>query len=105
MFFLCQGYSLGKVFFSYNFFKSSKMLLKSKKAVHSQSRKGNPYDNALMESFYRTLKRELIQVSKFETPEQAQKEIFKYIELYYNVKRMHSSLNFLSPIQYEKQNS
>ncbi|MFR8990438.1 MAG: IS3 family transposase [Fusobacterium sp.] len=49
-----------------------------------------------------TLKRELIQGSKFETPEQAQKEIFKYIELYYNVKRMHSSLNFLSPIQYEK---
>ena len=37
--------------------------------------------------------------------EQAQKEIFKYIELYYNVKRMHSSLNFLSPLQYEKQNS
>ena len=52
-----------------------------------------------------TLKRELIQGSKFETPEQAQKELFKYIELYYNVKRMHSSLNFLSPIQYEKQNS
>ena len=85
--------------------KNFRMLLKSKKAIHSQSRKGNPYDNALMESFYRTLKRELIQVSKFETPEQAQKEIFKYIELYYNVKRMHSSLNFLSPIQYEKQNS
>lgn len=42
---------------------------------------------------------------KFETPEQDQKEIFKYIELYYNVKRMHSSLNFLSPLQYEKQNS
>ncbi|WP_427042739.1 IS3 family transposase (plasmid) [Fusobacterium sp. SB021] len=85
--------------------KNFRMLLKSKKAVHSQSRKGNPYDNALMESFYRTLKRELIQGLKFETPEQAQKEIFKYIELYYNVKRMHSSLNFLSPLQYEKQNS
>ena len=53
--------------------KNFRMLLKSKKAVHSQSRKGNPYDNALMESFYRTLKRELIQGSKFETPEQAQK--------------------------------
>ena len=62
MFFLCQGYSLGKVFFSYNFFKSSKMLLKSKKAVHSQSRKGNPYDNALMESFYRILKESLFKV-------------------------------------------
>ena len=62
MFFLCQGYSLGKVFFSYNFFKSSKMLLKSKKAVHSQSRKGNPYDNALMEFFYRILKESLFKV-------------------------------------------
>lgn len=83
--------------------KNFRMLLKSKKAVHSQSKKGNPY--ALMEFFYRTLKRELIQGSKFETPEQAQKEIFKYIELYYSAKRMHSSLNFLSPLQYEKQNS
>ena len=54
--------------------KNFRMLLKSKKAIHSQSRKGNPYDNALMESFYRTLKRELIQGSKFETPEQAKKK-------------------------------
>ena len=53
------------------------MLLKARKAIHSESRKGNPYDNALMESFYRTLKRELIQDAHFETTEQAQK-IFKY---------------------------
>jgi len=45
----------------------------------------------LMESFYRTIKRELIQDAHFETPEQAQHEIFKYIELYYNTKRMYSS--------------
>ncbi|MDR4328387.1 transposase [Bacillus pseudomycoides] len=51
------------------------------------SRKGNPYDNALMESFYKTIKRELIQGAKFKTPEQARKEIFKYIELYYNPKK------------------
>lgn len=44
--------------------KNFRILLKYKKAIHSQSRKGNPYDNALMESFYRTLKRELIQGSK-----------------------------------------
>ena len=67
-------------------------LLKQHKAIHSNSRKGYPYDNAMMESFYRTLKRELIQNAKFETPEQAQMEIFKYIELYYNTKRMHSAL-------------
>ena len=58
-----------------------------------------------MESFYRTLKRELIQDAHFKTPEQAQKEIFKYIELYYNTKRMHSSLGYVSPSQFEELNS
>ena len=71
-------------------------------AVHSNSRKGNPYDNAIMESFYRTIKRELIQDENYENPEQAQKEIFKYIEMYYNTKRMHSSLGYLSPTQFEE---
>ncbi|EOO65535.1 hypothetical protein IKE_03438 [Bacillus cereus VD196] len=66
--------------------------LKKYGAVSSVSRKGNPYNNALMESFYKTIKRELIQGAKFKTPEQARKEIFKYIELYYNTKRMRSSL-------------
>lgn len=79
-------------------------LLKQHGATQSNSRKGNPYDNAMMESFYRTLKRELIQGAKFETPEQAQMEIFKYIELYYNTKRMHSALGYLSPIQFERIN-
>ena len=91
----------GAQFTSGNF----QMLLKARKAIHSESRKGNPYNNALMESFYRTLKRELIQDSHFETPEQAQKEIFKYIELYYNTKRMHSSLGYVSPSEFEKLNS
>jgi putative transposase len=58
-----------------------------------------------MEAFYRTIKRELIQGSKYETPEQAQTEIFKYIELYYNTSRMHSALGYLSPAQFEEQNS
>ncbi|EEM44363.1 Transposase for insertion sequence element IS904 [Bacillus thuringiensis serovar pakistani str. T13001] len=53
-----------------------------------------------MESFYKTIKRELIQGAKLKTPEQAYKEIFKYIELYYNTKRMHSSLDYLSPIEF-----
>ncbi|WMM26040.1 IS3 family transposase [Tissierella sp. MB52-C2] len=74
-------------------------------ATHSNSRKGNPYDNAVMESFYKTIKRELIQDAHFATPEQAQKEIFKYIELYYNTKRIHSSLGYLSPSKFEEQNS
>jgi len=80
-------------------------ILKSHGAIQSNSRKGNPYDNAMMESFYRTLKRELVKGANFETPEQAQKEIFQYIELYYNTKRMHSSLDYLSPVQFETQQS
>ncbi len=80
-------------------------LLKNYCATHSQSRKGNPYDNAVMESFYKTIKRELIQDANYESPEQAQREIFKYIEIYYNTKRMHSSLGYLSPSQFEELNS
>ena len=69
------------------------------------SRKGNPYDNAVMESFYRTLKRELIQDAHYDNPEQARQEIFRYIELYYNTKRIHSALGWLSPAQLETQYS
>lgn len=90
----------GSQFTSGNFL----MLLNSKNAIHSESRKGNPYDNALMESFYRTIKRELIRDAHYETPEEARKEIFKYIELYYNTKRMHSSLDYISLIQFEENN-
>lgn len=50
-----------------------------------------------MESFYRTIKRELIQDVKYESLEQAQKDIFKYIEMYYNTKRIHSALGYISP--------
>lgn len=91
----------GSQFTSGNF----QALLRTHRVVSSVSRKGNPYENALMESFYRTLKRELIQDVHFETPEQAQQEIFKYIELYYNTKRMHSSLGYLSPTQFEELDS
>lgn len=71
----------------------------------SMSRKGNPYDNAVMESFYRTLKRELVQDANYDDPEQARRDIFKYIETYYNTKRIHSFLGWLSPVQFETQNS
>lgn len=91
----------GSQFTSSNF----QTLLRVHGAVSSVSRKGNPYDNALMESFYKTIKWELVQDAHFETPEQAQQEIFKYIELYYNTRRMHSSLGYLSPAQFEEFNS
>jgi hypothetical protein len=53
----------------------------------------------------RAIKRELIQDANYECPEQAQKEIFKYIEIYYNTKGMHSSLGYLSPSQFKELNS
>ena len=71
-------------------------------AVSSMSRAGNPYDNALMESFYKTLKTELLINGSFETEEEAKNAIFEYIEIYYNRQRLHSSLGYLSPVEYEK---
>ncbi|MBP2100491.1 putative transposase [Enterococcus rivorum] len=67
------------------------------------SRKGNPYDNALMEFFYKTIKRELINDANFTSINQAQLEIFKYIETYYNTKRLHSALSYQSLKDFEKQ--
>lgn len=58
-----------------------------------------------MESFYKAIKRELIQGAKFKTPEQAQREIFKYIELYYSMTRIHSSLDYLTPTEFEETQS
>jgi len=59
----------------------------------------------MMESFYRTLKRELLTDQTFASPKQAKLEIFEYIEFYYNTKRMHSSLGYVSPAQFEDQNN
>ena len=63
---------------------------------------GNCYDNAFAETFFATLKKELIYRKEYQTKEQAQKEIFEYIEVWYNKKRLHSSLGYLSPIQFEE---
>ena len=65
------------------------------------SAKGNCYDNAPMESFYHTLKTELMQGKPFQSKEQAANAIFDYIEVFYNRQRKHSALNYLSPIQFE----
>ena len=55
-----------------------------------------------MESFYRTLKVELIYLKKYEMRIEAKKDIFKYIEIFYNRERLHSSLGYYSPEEYEK---
>lgn len=69
----------------------------------SMSAKGNCYDNAQAESFFSRFKAELIEGGRFESVEQARSEIFSYIEGYYNRIRRHSSLGYLSPLEFEKQ--
>ena len=70
--------------------------------VGSMSRKGNCYDNACIESFHSILKREFNYLEKFRTREQALQRIFDYIEVWYNRERIHSSIGYLLPIEYEK---
>jgi transposase InsO family protein len=69
--------------------------------VASMSRKANCYDNATMESFWSTLKHELVYRRRFATREQARTAIFDYIEGFYNRSRMHSALGYKSPLDYE----
>jgi len=73
--------------------------------IASMSRKANCYDNASMESFWSTLKLELVFRRDFITRNQARTEIFDYIETFYNRQRSHSSLNYLSPVDFELQNN
>lgn len=73
--------------------------------IASMSRKGNCYDNAAMESFWSTLKMELVYRRDFKTRAQARNEIFDYIEVFYNRQRIHSALNYLSPTEFELKNS
>ena len=68
----------------------------------SMSRKGNCWDNAVVESFFSSLKRELVHEADFTTREQATAALFEYIEVFYNRKRRHSSLGYLSPVEYER---
>ena len=67
----------------------------------SMSRKGNCWDNACVESFFGTLKRELVYQRRYATREEARQDIFEYIEVFYNRKRRHSTLGYDSPAEYE----
>ncbi len=66
------------------------------------SRKGDCYDNALIESFWGTLKEEGTENEVYQTRKEAKIAIFEYIEVFYNRKRKHSSLGYLSPFEFEK---
>jgi transposase-like protein len=70
--------------------------------IASQSGTGNCYDNAAMESFFHTLKTEHIYFENYQTREQAKQSIFEYVEIFYNRKRRHSTLGYLSPADFEK---
>ena len=75
--------------------------LARKEMRHSYSRKGNPYDNACIESFHSVLKKEEIYLHTYKDFEEAGKAIFEYIESWYNRKRIHSAINYMTPQQKE----
>jgi putative transposase len=68
----------------------------------SMSRKGNCWDNAVVESFFSSLKMELVYLTDFVTRHHARSALFEYIEVFYNRRRRHSSLGYLSPMEYER---
>ncbi len=80
---------------------SYRQVLTQHRLLASMSRKGNCYDNAFIESFWSTLKYELVFHHRFTTYAQARTAIFDYIETFYNRTRLHSSLGYLSPINFE----
>lgn len=87
----------GSQYCSYDFRK----ILKFNHISQSMSRKGNCWDNAVAESFFSTLKKDLVFHENFETRNEAKRKIFEYIEVFYNRERIHSVLDFKSPIEYE----
>jgi len=81
--------------------KDFQKLLANHKAISSMSRKGDVYDNAPAESFFATLKRELIHFRTYQTRDEARADIFEFIEVFYNRQRLHSALQYSSPADYE----
>ena len=77
-------------------------LLKENGMLPSMSRKGECYDNAVAESFFGSLKRELVDDEDYRTREQAKQSLFEYIEVFYNRQRRHSYLGYVSPNEYEQ---
>ena len=78
-----------------------KAVLTQHEFIGSMSKKGDCWDNAVAESFFHTLKVDLIHRMKFRTREEAKRKIFEYVEMYYNRKRAHSTLGYLSPFEFE----
>lgn len=78
-----------------NYIKSNQLI------IQSMSRKGNCWDNAVAESFFKTLKSEMIYHEKFTSISKAELAVFEYIEVWYNRKRLHSALGYKTPVEIE----
>lgn len=70
--------------------------------IQSMSARGNCYDNAAMEAFFHTLKTEHVFFCKYKTRKEAMQSIFEYVEVFYNRQRVHSTIGFMSPVEFEK---
>jgi putative transposase len=81
---------------------SYQRLLASRGITCSMSRKGNCWDNAPMESFFATLKKELVHQERYATREEARQSLFEYIEVFYNRVRRHSAIGYQSPTRFEE---
>ncbi len=78
-------------------------LLKDNEITGSMSRKGNCWDNAVAESFFGSLKQERVQWYNYQTREEARQDIVQYISMFYNSFRLHSTLDYVCPNEFEKQ--
>lgn len=81
--------------------EETRNFLSENEMIQSMSRKGNCFDNAVMESFFHTLKTEMVYFERFQTRQEARMKIFEYIEIFYNRKRSHSSIGYCSPAEFE----
>lgn len=81
--------------------KGFRKLLTEYRMIQSQSRRANCWDNACVESFFHTLKTEMIYFEDFETRNQAHRAIFEWVEVFYNRERLHSTLGYMSPVAFE----
>ena len=81
--------------------RSFEKFLNSREIRHSFSRKGNPYDNACIESFHSVLKKEEIYLHTYQDSKEARRAIFEYIEGWYNRRQIHSAIGYMTPQQKE----
>lgn len=88
--------SQGSQYTSHRFFE----MIRENRLLLSHSRKGSPYDNAVMESFYKSLKREVGNKYGFKNKSEAVMQLVEYLENYYNVKKIHSSLDYKTPDEF-----